>query len=368
MLIYWIFLGFACIMALFEQGAERDRVSHRVNFVWGLYTACLAIFIGGRWKTGGDWGNYYNNLQPFYWLTVGDASATTKDVGFTVLSIVASQFTHGMVVITMFSGVVMAVALLLFCLSQPRPWLCMSVAFPYLVVVCGMGYIRQGIAISFILIGLLALERERVGRYVLWVTAGALFHATALALLPLGALANRRNRAIMVGVIAMVTVLAYNSLIATRANALVVNYVDADAASSGALVRALLGAVPATIFLIFRKSFGLTGSPYLAWLALSAAAVLAVPAVMLYPSSTVIDRLGLYLLPVQCFVFSRLPDALARNAQQRLMFAVGILLLYITVFYTFIVFGDHAAAWVPYRFYLFEDGICLECGGPDRDY
>ena len=36
-----------------------------------------------------------------------------------------------------------------FSLAQPRPWLCMTVAIPYLVVVCGMGYIRQGIAISF---------------------------------------------------------------------------------------------------------------------------------------------------------------------------------------------------------------------------
>jgi hypothetical protein len=366
MLVYWLFLGFAAIMALFEQSAE--RANHRVNYVWVIYSLALAIFIGGRWKTGGDWGNYYNNLQEFYWLRLDAAAASSKDIGYTFLSIVASQFTTGIVVITMFTGIVMAYGLMIFCLKQPRPWLCMAVAFPYLVVVCGMGYIRQGIAISFILIGLVALERERVGRYVGWVTFGALFHATAFVLIPLGAIASRKNRLIIIAFVAMATVFAFRILIETRSAALVVNYVDADAESSGALVRAFMGALPASIFLIFRKQFGLSDVLLRAWMALSVAAILAVPAVLFYPSSTVIDRLGLYLLPLQCFLYSRVPDALAKNQQQRLLFTVGILLLYVTAFFTFMNFADHAAAWSPYRFYLFEDGLCLECGGSDRAY
>lgn len=366
-LIYWVFLGFASLMALLEQGAE--RVNHRINFQWIVFTIALAFFVGGRWKTGGDWGNYYRNLEPFYWLTVDKAAGTTKDVGYTLLSIFASQFTTGIVVITMFSGIVMAVALMRFCLAQPRPWLCMAVAFPYLVVVCGMGYIRQGIAISFILMALLALRRESIGRYIAWVATGALFHATALAMIPLGALASRRNRLMVMAVVAAVTILAFRWLIADRADVLLTNYVEADASSSGALVRAFMGALPGAIFLIFRKQFGLEGSELLAWTALSAAAVATVPGVLFFPSSTVVDRLGLYLLPVQCFVFARIPDALGRSVQQRQLFAVGIILLYITVFFTFINYGDHARSWFPYRFYLFEDGICLECGEPgDRSY
>ncbi|WBO20823.1 EpsG family protein [Sphingomonas abietis] len=366
MLIYWAFMGFACFMAMIEQGVE--RVSHRVNFIWVMFTIALALFIGGRWKTGGDWGNYYVNLEPFYQMRLGEAAASSKDVGFTLLEIIAAEFTTGIVVITMFSGIVMAVALLIFCLRQPRPWLCMAVAFPYLVVVCGMGYIRQGIAISFIMVGLTALDRDRIERYIGWVMAGAMFHATALAMIPLGAVVSKKNRLLVIAMVGAITLLAYHYLIASRADNLVTNYVDVEAESSGALVRSLMGALPGAIFLVFRKNFGLSGSALLAWMALSAAAIATVPAVLLYPSSTVVDRLGLYLLPVQCFVYARAPDALARNAQQRLFFAIGTLLLYIVVFFTFINYSDHAKSWVPYRFYLFEDGICLECGGPDRSY
>lgn len=367
MLIYWIFLCFAAFMALIEQGVE--KVTHRVNFVWIVFTIALAFFIGGRWKTGGDWGNYYSNLEPFYWLRVGQAAATTKDMGYTLLSIVAAQFTTGIVVITMFSGIVMAAALMRFCLAQPRPWLCMTVAFPYLIVVCGMGYIRQGIAISFILIGLLALERERIGRYTAWVATGALFHATAFVLLPLGAIASKRNRLIVGTMVAAVTVIAFQTLLEDRTEILVANYVDVEASSSGALVRAFMAALPGAIFLLFRQQFGLKGSALTAWTTLCAAAVATLPAVLLFPSSTVVDRLGLYLLPVQCFVYARAADALARSPQQRQLFAVGIILLYIVVFFTFSNYGDHANTWFPYRFYLFEDGICLECGSPgDRSY
>ncbi|SFR98978.1 EpsG family protein [Sphingomonas jatrophae] len=366
MLIYWIFLGFAALMALLEQGNE--KANQRINFLWIVFTIALALFIGGRWKTGGDWGNYYTNLQPFYWLTVGQASSGTKDIGYTLLSLFAAQFPTGIVVITMFSGIVMAVALMLFSLSQPRPWLCMTVAFPYLVVVCGMGYIRQGIAISFIMIGMLALSREKVGRYTIWVAIGALFHATALALIPLGGIASRRNRLVVAAIVAGVTILAFRTLIADRTDTLVSAYVEAEAESSGALIRAFMGAVPGALYLIFRRQFALQGSDRIAWTALSAAAVAAVPAVLLFQSSTVVDRLGLYLLPVQCFVYARLPDAFAKTQQQRQLYAVGSILLYLVVFFTFINYGDHAYSWFPYRFYLFEDGICLECSGSDRTY
>ncbi|WP_156840058.1 EpsG family protein [Novosphingobium aquimarinum] len=365
MLIYWLFLGFIALMALVEQG-DRE-VSHRANFVWVVFAIALILFMGGRWRTGGDWGNYYLGLEPFYWLMVDDAAASSKDVGFTVLSIFASWFPTGIVVITMFTGIVLGIALTIFSLAQPRPWLCMMVAFPYFVVVCGMGYMRQGIAISFILMGLLALERERVGRYTAWVATGALFHATALVMIPLGAIVSRRNRLIVIAFVIVMTILAFRTLLASRADSLVNNYVEADAESAGALVRAMMSAVPGAIFLLFRRHFALARSPQLAWTALAIAAVAAVPAVEFFPSSTVIDRLGLYLLPLQFFVWSRVPDALATSVQQRQVFGLLIVLLYIVIFFTFVNYADHADAWFPYRFWLFEDGLCLECGSP-RDF
>lgn len=362
MLIYWIFMGAQGLFAMMEQSLDRAR--HRVNAPWLVFAALLALFIGLRWKTGGDWGNYYSNLQAFYWVGPMATGQTGKDAGFTLLSIVAAMFPTGIIVITLFSGVLMAAALLRFSLDQPRPWLCMTVAFPYLVVVCGMGYIRQGIAISFLLLGLVALRQGKVINYTAWAVTAALFHSTAVAMVPLGAFVSRRQRLLAVAIAAAATVIAFRSLLADRTEILMSAYVEAEADSAGALIRAFMNALPGAVFLLFRRSFNLERSYKLAWTLLAAAAVMQVPAVIFYASSTVVDRLGLYLLPVQCFVWSQVPDALARNRQQRVALATAVVALYIAIFFVFINYGDHARYWLPYRFFLFEDGLCLECGDP----
>lgn len=362
MLIYWIFLGAQSVFALAEQSVERAR--HRVSAPWLLFAACLAIFIGLRWKTGGDWGNYYSNLEQFYWVGPSATTPNSKDAGFTLLSMVAALFPVGIIVITLFSGVVMATALVRFSLDQPRPWLCMTVAFPYLVVVCGMGYIRQGIAISFLLMGLMALRRGRVTTYTAWAVVAALFHSTAVGMVPLGAIVARRHRLLTGALVIAATILAFRSLLADRTEILLNAYVEVEADSAGALIRACMNALPGAVFVLFRNRFNLEPNYKLAWVLLSCAAMCQVPAAVLYSSSTVVDRLGLYLLPVQCFVWSQVPDALATNKQQRVMLASAVVALYVAVFFVFINYGDHAGMWLPYRFFLFEDGLCLECGDP----
>jgi hypothetical protein len=56
-----------------------------------------------------------------------------------------------------------------FCRTQPRPWLALTLAFPYLVVVVAMGYTRQGVAIGLEMLALLALERDRLLPFLGWI-------------------------------------------------------------------------------------------------------------------------------------------------------------------------------------------------------
>ncbi len=60
---------------------------------------------------------------------------------------------------------------------------------PYLINIVAMGYTRQSVALGFAMIGLAALGEQRVRRFVLWVLVGALFHKSAVLLLPIAALA-----------------------------------------------------------------------------------------------------------------------------------------------------------------------------------
>ena len=66
--------------------------------------------------------------------------------------------------------------MVVFCLTQPRPWLALLIAVPYLVTVVAMGYTRQGVAIGIAMMGISALMGGGVFRFVLWVALAATFH------------------------------------------------------------------------------------------------------------------------------------------------------------------------------------------------
>lgn len=357
MLIYWLMFGFPSAMALIERYDETHPP--RFNFAWLFATISLAILIGFRWKTGGDWGNYERMVEQALWTP--KPLTWFADPGFTLLTAIAAKSEIGMLLVTVTSGILMSIALTVFCLRQPRPWLCMAVAIPYLVVVMGMGYIRQGMAISLLMMGLGSLRQGNILRYSLWLLAGALFHSTALVLLPLGILVSNRNIVVRTALVAAVGVVLVYAVYSARADLYVVNYVDAAMTSSGAAIRLVMTAVPGALFLSFRDRFAVEDSERSVWSVLALGAIGALLLLVLLPSSTVVDRMGLYLLPLQCFVCSRLPAAFAKERIGDIVLTVAILALYAAAFFVWLNYAVNVEYWLPYRSYFFEDGICLAC-------
>jgi hypothetical protein len=69
-------------------------------------------------------------------------------------------------------------------------------------------------------------------------------------------------------------------------------------------------------------------------------------------SSTAVDRVALYMLPLQLVVFAHLPDTLARSRGPGwLGWVMAIVGYYFIVQFTWLTFGIHAPLWIPYRFF-----------------
>lgn len=357
MLIYWLMFGFPAAMALIEAIDEERR--GRFGFAWLLMALALVVLIGFRWETGGDWGNYQRIVEEAMWNPL--QLSPLGDPGFTLLSHYAAHTNLGLLVITIASGVLMGATLTRFCLAQPRPWLCMAVAVPYLVVVMGMGYIRQGMAISFLMMGLVSLQRGNVWRYYAWICCGALFHSTALALLPLGALVGGRNQLMRILLALLLLALLSWAILTTHENSYVKTYLVAGMDSAGAAIRLFMCALPGAIFLVFRARFDLEEPKRDVWTVLSLAALAAFAALFVSRSSTVVDRLGLYLIPLQCLVYARMPIALANDRRGDRLLTVSILALYALSFFVWLNFADNVDYWLPYRSLFFQDDLCLAC-------
>ena len=71
------------------------------------------------------------------------------------------------------------------------------------------------------------------------------------------------------------------------------------------------------------------------------------------PASTAIDRVGLYLLPMQLFVFSQLPEVFESSHKNNMIWVGFVIFYYATVEFVWLNFATHAFAWIPYNFYPF---------------
>ena len=101
---------------------------------------------------------------------------------------------------------------------------------------------------------------------------------------------------------------------------LIEGYVEAKYSSEGAAIRVAMNALPAIVFLLNRRSFALGPSEQKLWTYISLISLGAVAALVLTPSSTAVDRLALYGMPIQLFVWSRLPDVIGRGRSAVIVF------------------------------------------------
>lgn len=346
MLVYWSLL--ACFVAgsLFSQPDDRSRLAQtRVGLAAGALL--IAMLIGFRYKVGGDWLQYellftyvgYADLGRL--LEVGDS-------GYQLLNWAVYQGGSDLWLVNLLSGAIFSWGLLRFARTQPDPWLAMVVAIPYLVVVVGMGYTRQALAIGILMAGLASVARNRsILRFAFYVAAAALFHKTAVVVFPLVALAQPRNRLTNFLIVVAVSVLLYDFFLKDAMAGFLENYIEAQYSSQGAAIRIVMNLVPAMLLLLFRKRFPFSEQQYLIWRNFSLAAVGLAVLLVVLPSSTAVDRVALYIIPLQIAVLTQLPGSLMSSGAGK-----AVIIAYaVAVMFVWLNFAVHAQYWVPYTFY-----------------
>lgn len=309
----------------------------------------LAVMIGFRYEVGADWRGYLDYLYSAELLSFSEVF-TSDEPGYILLNWIAARTVGEVWLVNLFCGFVFAVGLVVFARCQPRPWLAILVAVPYLVIVVAMGYSRQAVAVGLAMLGLSALARDRSSlKFVAWVGLAATFHKSAVMLIPLAALAANRGRLWTAAWIGAATVMFYWLFLEDSIDRYIGGYIEAGYQSEGAAIRVAMNALPAAIFLLARRFFILTPAELKLWTIMSLLALVFVFFLLVSPSSTAVDRMALYLIPLQVFVLSRLPDMLGGRKASEITF--GVVAYSATVQFVWFNFAAHAAYWAPYQFY-----------------
>lgn len=317
---------------------------------WRLMFGLLVLMIGLRHEVGGDWFTYVEYIHRASFDTLQQA-LTKGDPAYSALNWLAAQSDLGPYFVNTICAGIFVWGLIVFCRSQPLPWLALTVAIPYLVTVVAMGYTRQGVAIGLAMLGLAALSDRKILRFVVFIALAATFHKSAVILMPLAVLSGTRHRVWTVFWVGLSSYLFYVLLLQDSVEALNTNYVGAQYDSSGAAIRVAMNAVPAVLFLLFRRRFAMATYDRTFWTWMSLGAIGFIALLVVSPSSTAVDRVALYWIPLQLFVLSRLPDAMTGQPKINSIWVPLVVAYSAAVLFVWLFFATHAFAWLPYQFY-----------------
>jgi len=332
-------------MALFTSRKQQYSL-----MPWILVGFLFIILIGFRFDVGGDWGNYLRNYNNIIGLSFAD-SMRGGDPGHKFLGWLSARWDLGIYGTNMVYGIVFVWGLIRFSRQQPYPWLAIAVATPYLIIVVAMGYSRQGMAIGIFLLAVSYLDKGKFKTYVGLIFIAALFHKTALLLLPLGVFLYGKGFLLRVLMLLPIAYGSWDLLLADRQEHLWRNYVEEQMKSDGAKIRVIMNLLPSLLLLKYRKVWKRDFDDYRFWFWIAIGSIVSVFLVDF--ASTAVDRVALYFIPIQLVVFSRLPY-LAKKQIKPSVTKVLIVLGYAAVLFVWLNYATHSVYWLPYQNLLFQ--------------
>ena len=349
-LTYWILFSYFAAAAAWSPRTQVS--SERSSKVFLLFGAiATALLIGTRYQVGADYRTYEFLFRVLRHASL-ERALSIGDPGYQFVGWIVQQMDGQVWWVNVFCAAIFISGIYRLSSTQPSPALALVVTVPYLIIVVGMGYTRQSVALGILMLGLASLQRgASVIRFSGYVAVAALFHKTAVLVLPLVIFASQRNRLLTIIASAAIFVLLFDLLLSDSADQLVRGYVEARYSSQGAWIRVILLLIPAFILLFNRGRFGFTQAEEKVW-RFFAYASCALPVLLIAtPSSTAVDRMALYLMPLQVVLLSR-AFLLFKNHKAGMGAVITFSFL---VQFVWLNFATHARYWVPYRSIVFED-------------
>jgi hypothetical protein len=321
--------------------------------LWISIGFLFVFLIGLREQVGGDWFNYLGHFKEMEYMDFFEVMKN-EDPGYYLINLWMYEWGWGIYGVNLISAVIFVSGLMRLARQQFNPWLSMGVAVPYLIVVVSMGYTRQAVAIGLVMWGIAVLDEKKFIRFLILAALAASFHKSAVVMMGIGMFGQGTGRILRISAVLLLGIGLYEAFLVEHQERLWINYVEAQMQSQGAKIRVAMNFVPALLFFIFHKEWKKEYDDYDFWRIIAIGAIGAL--FMVGFASTAVDRMALYMIPLQIVVFGRLP--LLAKAKVSMTKTVNLILFYYAmVLLVWLNFATHAQYWLPYQNILFMDVI-----------
>lgn len=351
MAIYWTMFAMWALGAV--QFARKNTIrGDKVLFVIGMLLT--AGVIGLRFEIGGDWSTYLEIYELIYFQPLYEG-LRLSDPGYAFLNWIAAQLDWGVWFPNLGCALLFCAGLGKLARDQPNPWLAVLVAVPYLVIVVAMGYTRQAAAIGILCYAIVGASERHIVRMIGFAAVAALFHKTAVLML-LVMLAPVVTRRFLIGAIGtLMFAMFFYFFLGSVSDRLVSNYVQSTYDSQGATIRVAMNVFAGALLLVLRNRMHFEPYQKTFWTVNAILAAVSAAALAILESSAGVDRIALFLIPLQIVTLSRLPYALSSNTAKPLPSLIFAVMAYsFTIQYVWLNFADNASSWLPYKSYIWE--------------
>lgn len=337
MIGYWLLIAIPTLLVFVPMRGKMLTL--------GLWIVALIyqIMIGLRYEVGGDRFAYQFMFDKIGASSLTEAFAYTEPA-YVLLNWLFAQIGGNLYAVNFIVAIFFVSGLMRFAKTTPSPWLALVSITPYLVIAIGMSAARQSAAIGLVF-HLMAGWRSSLTRKVSISALAVAFHYSAVMAFIFVQQSIKMKfwlRIVLwgLGAAAAIPVLTSTDAYAKYQTA----YLERNIVSPGALMHVMLNAIPATLYLLLRrkwhKRFGNQELlPMLSVLSLVGIFGIAV-------SSTGVDRLTLYLSPIQMMVYGYLPLLFGRR--YRLFLSLPIIAYHLAVMYWWLNYANTAHAYIPY--------------------
>lgn len=345
MLHYWLLFS---VFALGALGWNTQSRQTRLTPGILMAAAALALLIGFRWEVGADWFPYERMYEEISIWGIEAALEITEPL-YGLLNLVAAKLGLDIWFVNIVCSILFVWGLVRFAQLQPNPWLAIVVAIPFLAIVVAMGYTRQGAAIGLAMLGIVAARDKSIKKSIIIILLAGTFHRSALILIPLVAISNTQNRFQTVLLAFIASILGYVFLLDSAVERYSSTYVEQVYQAEGAATRLAMNIVPSIIMLLWHRKLGLDESETRLWKCFAFLGLTLNFLLIFIDSTVALDRIGIYVIPIQILVFSRLPTLIASSNIGISFATLGVIVYSAAIQFTWLNFASNAKYWLPYQ-------------------
>lgn len=336
------FIVFSIIAAL-RLWEREGKIA--IPILCGLF---ITIFVGYRYQIGVDWTTYETIFLDNVRAPLLDA-VKQGDSAYSLVNWIVGRTGGQVWHVNLICAAVFSYGLIQLCRILPRPGLALAVVTPTLIIITAMGYTRQAVAIGCIMMACYHFRGVFYWKWIGWLCLALLFHKSAFLVFPAFLLASTKHRWVSVVVGGALAVAALLLIVSSGLNDILSLYFEGDIDSSGALPRILVGFAGGVAFLLIKERQGLFANRSNLFRNLAVMMILLLPLYFLIPSRTIVDRIGVLLIPMQGVAYCGLAASLeTRNRHLEFPFTMIIITAYGAQMLVWFLYATFASYWLPY--------------------